>query len=99
MNMFCFKVIRYYKVKAFCAESVKFQKNISVKTAPYYTNRNHGTKLLTDDHGNSEWNSKGTFDFTEIVNSHGLKQGKACPILIFISHFSLKLHKISASER
>ena len=35
---------------------------------------------------------KDTFDFTKIVNNHGLMQGTVCKIVRFISHFSLKLH-------
>ena len=40
----------------------------------------------------SEWHWKSTFDFTEIVNKYGLKQGTVCQIVRFISHFSLKLY-------
>ena len=34
---------------------------------------------------------KSTFDFTEIVNNYGLKQGAVCQIVRFISKFSQKL--------
>ena len=39
----------------------------------------------------SKWRRKGAFDFTEIVNKHGLKQRIVGQIVRFISHFSSKL--------
>ena len=35
---------------------------------------------------------KSTCDLTEIVNNYGLRRGKVCQIVRFISHFSVKLY-------
>ena len=35
---------------------------------------------------------QGIFDFTEIVNNHGLKRGIVCQIMILIPYISLKLY-------
>ena len=61
------------------------------------TNRNHVTEISAVGHVVSTLHrkgscDKGSYDFTEIVKSHGLKQGTVCRIMRFISHCSLKLH-------
>ena len=57
----------------------------------HYANRNHVTELSTVGQVISEQRREGTFDFTEIANNHGLKQGTVCQIVRFISNF-LKFH-------
>ena len=59
---------------------------------PYQTSGNHAAELSTVGHVISERLWKSTFDFTEIVNSFGLKQGTLCQVMRFIFHFSLKLY-------
>ena len=77
--------------KAFCAGRSNFLDrvftNIRVK-------RKTGTKLLIEQteaingfHVISGWCQKGTFNFTEIVRNHSLKQGAIYYIVRFIFHF------------
>ena len=56
------------------------------------TNENHATEPSKVGHVISERHRKSTFDFTEIVNNYGLKQGTVCQIVRFISQFSLELY-------
>ena len=58
----------------------------------YQRNGHHATKLWTVGHVISETHSRITFDFTEIVNNYGLKEGTVCQIVRFTSNFSLKLY-------
>ena len=48
------------------------------------------TELLATGQIISEWPRKEAFNYTEIINNHGLKQGTECQIVRFITHFSLK---------
>ena len=50
------------------------------------------TELSAVGHVISKLRSKSIFNFTEIVNNQGLRQGTACQMVRFIFHFSLKLH-------
>ena len=59
---------------------------------PYQIDGNHSTESSTVGHVFSGRYKKSTFDFTEIVNNHGLKQGAVCQIVRFISQFPLKLY-------
>ena len=61
-------------------------------TFPYQTNESHATEVSTVGHVISEQHWKSTFDFSEIVNSYGLRRGRVCQIVKLISHFSLKLY-------
>ena len=63
-----------------------------VFTFPYQGNGNNATEPSTVGHVISERDWKSTFDFTEIVNNCGVKQGTVCQIVRFISQFSLKLY-------
>ena len=54
---------------------------------------NNDLELSTVGHIISGWRRKGTSNFTEIINNHGLKRGTACQtmsIMSIISNFSLK---------
>ena len=73
------------KVKFFVEESLVF-------TFPYQTNGNHATDPRTVGHVIPGLYWKSTFDFNEIVNNYGLKQGAVCQIVEFFSQFSLKLY-------
>ena len=58
----------------------------------YQANGNHAMGPSTVGHVISEWDCKSTFNFNEIVNNQGLKQGTVCQIVRYISQFSLKLY-------
>ena len=59
---------------------------------PYKAKGNHAMEPSTVGHVISELHWKSNFDFTEIVNNFGLKQGTVCQIVKFISQFSIKLY-------
>ena len=61
-----------------------------VFTFPYQTNGNRATEPSTVGRVILEWHWKCTFDFIEIVNNYGLKQGTVCQTVRFISQLSLK---------
>ena len=63
-----------------------------VFTLPYQTNGNHAAEPSTVGHVILRTALERTFDFTEIVNKYGLKQGTVRQIVRFISQFSLKLY-------
>ena len=57
----------------------------------FQTNGNHAMEKSTVGHVISERHWESTFDFTEIVNNHGLKRGTVCQTVRFVSQFSLQL--------
>ena len=69
-----------------------FRRGISCIYLSFQTNGNHAMEPSVINHVISEQHWKSTFDFTKIVNNHGLKRGTVCQIVIFISQFSLKLY-------
>ena len=47
-------------------------------TFPFRTYGNHASELSTHERVRSKRSWNGTFNFTEIINNYGLKQGTLC---------------------